>query len=619
MQLRRDPLILQAWKWAETHPTARWCVIGGWLAAIGILTCLWQLGNIGLVDETEPLFVEAARQMTLTGDWVTPYFNEVTRFDKPPLVYWLMAIAFKVLGVNEWAARLPSALSALALMGMGFYTLQRFGWPQVNLDRASDRASDPQLAIAPVDPQASDPGDPAARQDRLGAWVAAAIGATLIVLNPETIGWARIAVSDMLLSGCIGIALFAFFLAYAQPQYPRRQAGWYLTVYISLGLGVLTKGPIGIVLPGLIIGTFLLYVGQWRAVLREMYVIPGAIIFGAIAIPWYVLVIQANGQAYIDSFFGYHNFERFTSVVNNHSAPWFFYFLVVLLGFAPWSTYLPLAIGHWRVWRWQDWRQTPRSQQLGLFALTWFLVIFGFFTVAATKLPSYVLPLMPAAAILVGLLCSDRLTHRRGSDWGLGLTVGFNIALCIALAVVAPYSPNWMDDDPAMPNLPEVVRAAGIMTTAAIVWGSAAIAGIGLLITRQARWMWAVNLVAMVLFVGTTVIPGLAIMDSQRQLHLRTLATTLRASHQPGEEIIMVGFEKPTVVFYSQLSVNFIRLTDETETYLNTTLDPVEKPSVLLIGRTTKLNEIDLNTATMVSIQAIEPYELVRVSATLGQ
>ncbi len=96
-----------------------------WLCAIAWVGFLWNLGNIGLVDETEPLFAEAARQMTVTGDWITPYFNGETRFDKPPLIYWLMAVAYRAIGVNEWAVRLPSALCAIALTCLGFYTLSK--------------------------------------------------------------------------------------------------------------------------------------------------------------------------------------------------------------------------------------------------------------------------------------------------------------------------------------------------------------------------------------------------------------------------------------------------------------------------------------------------------------
>jgi len=90
------------------------------------VTFLWRLGSIGLVDETEPLFAEAARQMVETGNWVTPYFNGETRFDKPPLVYWLMAMGYEVFGVNEWAVRLPSALSAVGLTLFTFWVLMEF-------------------------------------------------------------------------------------------------------------------------------------------------------------------------------------------------------------------------------------------------------------------------------------------------------------------------------------------------------------------------------------------------------------------------------------------------------------------------------------------------------------
>jgi len=94
---------------------------------IVILTALiaffYQLGNIGLIDKTEPMFVEAARQMVITGDWLTPYWNDATRFDKPPLIYWLMAISFKIFGINEMAARLPSALFGLLTVLLVFYLI----------------------------------------------------------------------------------------------------------------------------------------------------------------------------------------------------------------------------------------------------------------------------------------------------------------------------------------------------------------------------------------------------------------------------------------------------------------------------------------------------------------
>ncbi|MGA1410282.1 MAG: ArnT family glycosyltransferase, partial [Prochlorotrichaceae cyanobacterium] len=355
-----------------------------WILGLGALAFFWHLGSVGLVDETEPLFAEAARQMLVRQDWITPYFNDVTRFDKPPLIYWLMAIAYQLLGVNEWAARLPSALAAMVLMAAVGYTLVYYG------NSLGGKAS-----------------STLSRQPSPQGWISAFLATAMTAFCGEMLAWGRVGVSDMLLNGCIGCCLLCFFQGYAAADSPHPKHGrWYFAAYTFCALAILTKGPIGLVLPGLIVLSFLAYTGQW-SVLRELRLGFGLAWVALLSIPWYLLVIRANGEAYIESFFGYHNLERFTQVVNHHSAPWYFYFLVVFVGFAPWSLYLPSTIGRLRLWQWRRWRSLPRHNHLGLFAACWFGVTFSFFTIAVTKLPSYVLPLMPAAAILVGLYWSE--------------------------------------------------------------------------------------------------------------------------------------------------------------------------------------------------------------------
>ncbi|WP_204368697.1 ArnT family glycosyltransferase [Neosynechococcus sphagnicola] len=237
----------QFWKLWEQYPAIAWVALGLWVVGIGGMAFCWNLGSVGLVDETEPLFAEAARQMTVTGDWLTPYFNGQTRFDKPPLIYWLMAIAYQGLGVNTWAARLPSALAAIALVALLGYTLRQFAM------------------TAPPDSPAA-----AAVPKPLQPWLVAWIGTTVLTLNPLFITWARTGVSDMLLTACMDGSLLAFFCGYAQADCPPVQRRWYFTCYGLIALAILTKGPVGIVLPGLIISSFVLYVGQGRAVWREM-------------------------------------------------------------------------------------------------------------------------------------------------------------------------------------------------------------------------------------------------------------------------------------------------------------------------------------------------------------
>ena len=431
-----------------------WLLSLAWLCLIGWVAFFWNLGNIGLIDETEPLFAEAARQMTVTGDWITPYFNGETRFDKPPLIYWLMAIAYQTIGVNEWAVRLPSAIAAIALVSFGFYTLYKHGHYSL-----SDRSS---KIIKKL---------PTTRF--LIPW----IGAATMAFNPEMMTWGRIGVSDMLLTGCTCSALLAFFNGYVtQTKSPHSTFNkWYLAFYILSALAVLTKGPVGIVLPVLIISSFLFYVGKFREVWREIFPLGGSLIFLAITLPWYVLVTLKNGRTYIESFFGYHNFERFTSVVNHHAGPWYFYFLVVLVGFAPWSIYLPVAIAKTKFWQRRYWKNQPRQSHLSLFALFWFSCIFLFFTLAATKLISYVLPLMPAAAILIALFFGDVFLSKNRDDKSIYFSGIFNVIFWLVLGVAVLISHQWLGGDPAMPNFPEAIKESGLLIGGSLVFFTTAL------------------------------------------------------------------------------------------------------------------------------------------------
>ncbi|ASC73924.1 Undecaprenyl phosphate-alpha-4-amino-4-deoxy-L-arabinose arabinosyl transferase 2 [Halomicronema hongdechloris C2206] len=563
-----------------------------WVLLISWVAFGWQLGSTGLVDETEPLFAEAARQMYASGDWITPYFNGDPRFDKPPLVYWGMALGFHLWGVTEWTVRLPSALAAFALTGFGFYSLRRFGVPR------------PQ-------PLASDTSR--SGQSQAALWTSAFIGAAVLAFNPETIAWARTGVSDMLLAATMGAALLAFFLAYAQPQTPQRQTAWYLAAYGFAALAVLTKGPVGIVLPGLVVLVFLAYTGQLSLLWREMRLGPGVLLFLVITIPWYVLVIQANGQAYIESFFGYHNVERFTQVVNDHAAPWYFYFVVVAVGFLPWSPFLPYAIARLQPWRRRFWQRQPRTSHLGLFALIWFAVIFGFFTIAVTKLPSYVLPLMPAAAILVGLAWGDALLHTpslRPMGWGFRVSVILNLVLFIGLGAAALYSPNWIGNDPAMPNLPERLSQSGILAHAAIIWGLAALAGLVLIIRRHSPWLWSINLIAFVAFLTISILPAYGLIDTARQAPLRQLAHIIQTQATNTEPVIMMGFKKPSLVFYSQRPVTYIYAADAVDQHLHR----LTAPSIWLVGRRQEIAQLTFQTYQPTETISQGTYQLVKLT-----
>jgi len=596
-----------------------------WLCAIAGVAFLWNLGNIGLVDETEPLFAEAARQMTVTGDFITPYFNGDTRFDKPPLVYWLMALAYRAIGVNEWAVRIPSALAGISITCLGFYTLSQ-SWSQVIRNEAEV------IKNEAAEKFSSSGGIPLFLS---APW----IGSALIALNPQTIAWGRTGVSDMLLTGCMCSALLAFFLGYTLEE-KKQSAGfstvsasrfpnpWYLSFYVLIALAVLTKGPVGIVLPALIIGGFSLYLGNFRQLWREMRPVSGILIILAIALPWYILVILANGETYIDSFFGYHNFQRFTGVVNRHSAPWYFYFFVVLVGFAPWSIYLPVAIARTRFWQRTYWRRQPRSAQLSLFALFWFLCIFGFFTIAVTKLPSYVLPLMPASAILVTLLWSDIIAEKaaetsRGKletppnslPRGLLITYVVNVVFLLIIAGATLYSYNWLGDDPAMPNFPQALQESGLLIVGGGIWIVTAVAIALLLWQRQQRWILVANFIGLVAFIIFGLTPAYNLVDLNRQLPLRQLARVAVEQKLPGEEFMMIGFAKPSLVFYSQLPVTYYRLPKGAIDYIEESKNQTS-PSILVLGYPDKFVKFGLQPNEYQLLDTRGAYQLARVPRT---
>ena len=574
------------WYWLkhwEKYRAVTWVLSIFWLLLLVWLAFLRNLGSIGLIDETEPLFAEAARQMTVTGDWITPYFNSDTRFDKPPLIYWLMAIAYKLIGVNEWAVRLPSALAAIALTCFVFYALLVIGYSQREFNRKR-------------------------------VWLSAWLGTATIALNIHSIAWGRIGVSDMLLNACMGSALLAFFLGYASPQ-PQIKVRWYLAFYLLNALAVLTKGPVGIVLPALIIGSFLLYLGKGREVLKEMQLRRGAFIFLSLTLPWYILVIWANGLDYVESFFGYHNIERFTRVVNHHSAPWYFYFLVVLVGFAPWSIYLPVAIAKTQFWQRRSWHHQPRSQQFSLFAFFWFACIFCFFTIAVTKLPSYVLPLMPAAAILVAQLVRPRKPREFNSFFpALYLSGIANVLFGIILIGIVAYSPYWLGPDPAMPDFPQVLQQSGLLIKTTSILTLVTLAGTLLLLTRKIQLLWGINLLGFIAVLTLVVTPLSVLVDQQRQLPLRQVARSVIEVRQPGENLVMIGFEKPSLVFYTQQRVRYyLRSTKAVRRLRKMAVEEPDPPTVLIVGYQNKIAQIGLQPHQYEDFGTDGPYQLLRI------
>lgn len=212
------------------------------LSLLGLVLICWLaffhgLGTLGLMDKTEALFVEVGHQMLLRNDWVTPWWNGAHFFDYPVWGYWMVALAFRSFGISPWAARLPVALAASAVVVACFFLLWRWGQPQESL------------------------------RVRLGRGLA---GAGVLATSPGWIGWGRTSTTDMFLSSAISLALLSFLLAHHEPPRSRFAALGRIGCSLFCGVAVLAKGPVGLILPLLVVGAFLLLTRQWQAWLHPL-------------------------------------------------------------------------------------------------------------------------------------------------------------------------------------------------------------------------------------------------------------------------------------------------------------------------------------------------------------
>ncbi len=486
---------------------------------LGVLVCglvlfVWQLGSTGLVDETPPLFAASARAMAETGDWLTPRVNGLPRYDKPPLVYWLMGLGYLLPGqqrwnpLGTWAACLPSALSSLAVMLSLAATLLR--WPQ----------------------------------GRQQVTITAFSAALAFGLSPLVLLWSRIAVSDALFSACLAITLLLFWRGYAAAE-PARCRWW--LAWAVLGLAVLAKGPVALVLCVLTLILFVWRQADGARLLARLKPWPGLLITALVAVPWYAAELWVEGQPFWDSFFGYHNLQRFTGVVNNHLQPWWFFLPVLVVASLPFTPLLLQGLlASLRCRR----ASLPPEQSLQLFAACWLLAVLGFFTLAATKLPSYWIPATPAAALLVALAAQARPPR-----WARLATLALVAVLAVGLAV----SPRWIPliNDPELPTLPAELLASGLVLRAALWFGLSLVLGVALMRPRwSGGWLLGLQL-PFLLYVPTAHLPLLALGDGVRQLPVRRIATDVLTLRRPREPLAMVGILKPSLHYYTRQVVLF--------------------------------------------------------------
>ena len=335
-----------------------------WLLLAGFCGFLFffGLGYFGLLGADEPRYAQVAREMLARHDWVTPTLGGKPWLEKPALYYWQAMLAYSIFGVSDWAARLPSAVDATLMVAAIYLFLRRFR-QGFQLD---------------------------------GALIAASMAGV--------VGFARAAATDMPLASTLTIALLAWYAWHETSE--KKYLAWF---YVFAGLGMLAKGPVAPFLAAGIVILFAIAKGEWRLVWRSLW-IPGIALFCVIVLPWYVLVQMRNPE-FFRVFILEHNFSRFGSNLYHHQEPFWYYVPVVLLGLVPWAVFVLAALAAYvRVW-WEEKRQMLQSEDaLNGFCVIWMLVPVLFFSVSQSKLPGYVLPALPAGAVLLAEYLRHKVT-----------------------------------------------------------------------------------------------------------------------------------------------------------------------------------------------------------------
>jgi 4-amino-4-deoxy-L-arabinose transferase-like glycosyltransferase len=372
-------------------PETLWTSILTRLPLISLLAVLWLscfsgLSKSALLDLVDEGFYSSiSRQMLEAGDWITPHAGAQIYLEKPPLFYWAQALFIKLLGPTVLAARLPSALAVAATSLILWFWMRKRGYP-------------------------------------LAGWLAG----ICFALCPLTIGLARVAMTDALLTLCLTVAIIG-----AIEGARGKRGGGYLLMALGAGLATMTKGPIGFLLPG---ATFLLWL-IWKRKLKELrrpIWFLAALLFAAIVLPWHLAAWQANGKYFLLEYFWRNHFPRALGLAFGHERPFWFYLPVLICASFPFIALVPRA--WWRgITKARD--RKDESDFTSIWAL-WAALVLLFFSLSASKLTSYILPILPALAVLVGLYLAELLSEGRGLGRSEGIAIGL-FGMLIGLLLIS--------------------------------------------------------------------------------------------------------------------------------------------------------------------------------------
>ena len=355
-----------------------------WLAIAVAVIWFSNIEYRKLIKPDEGRYAEIPREMAASGDWVTPRLNDLKYFEKPPLQYWATAAAYTVFGEHQWTARLWTALTGFAgLLLVWFTGLRLFG-------------------------------------REAAAYSAMLLGSSLLYVGMGHINTLDMGVTFFTTLGIAGLLI-------SQQEYGRNQRrtkgalkgsfNWMLVAWAGMALAVLSKGLMGIVLPGTALIIYCV-VQQDFSILKRMHWLVGLSVFLLITAPWFYLVMKANPE-FFHFFFIHEHFERFTTKEHGRYQPWYYFIPILLAGMLPWSvlmlntlwrTIFGASAGSMKMER--DSKQAAKAFNAGRFLVIWVLFVFAFFSMSDSKLPSYVLPMFPPLALLMGKQIAEMNARR---------------------------------------------------------------------------------------------------------------------------------------------------------------------------------------------------------------
>lgn len=498
------------------------------LLAFASLLFLLGLGGLGLTDRDEGSNAEAAREMVETGDWVTPTLNYEPRFAKPVFIYWLIGGAYKLFGVSEFTARLPSALFGIALIALQYLFLARTGGPLLAL-----------------------------------------LGGLMLLLNIEVLAVGRMVLTDSVLVFFTTLALYGFWLG-LHGVGRERHGSWLF--YVGMALGTLTKGPIGFLVPLLAVVPYLTVTGRWRLFWERGRPLAGLFLFAALAVPWYAAMLAIHGARYTQSARA-DTVGRFLNVIGGHGGTVFFYVPVFLFGFFPWSGFLAASL-HRTVKGWREARgvvaegpaRPPAPRELELFAALWLTSGFIFFSLSATRLPHYIAPLFPAAALLAASYWKDCLADPATPGLRAALRTMMGLGYLLGLALAATPSLYGTFVDQIAREFPMAAQvdpgwspvAAGLV----LVIGMGLAGYFSLSESRRAGifWIAGATLTAVALIAVLVSLPRFSrhfVSPAQELAYIASL------NLGPGDRLIAYGRPRPSLLFYARRKIIVVKQGEE--------------------------------------------------------